>query len=37
VTVYTFPHRRALVELIQDIDLDTDVAADTTAAMEFPD
>ena len=37
LTVYTFPHLRALVELIQDIDLDTDVAADTTAAMEFPD
>jgi len=31
LTVYTFPELQALVDLIQAIDLDTDVAADTTA------
>jgi len=31
MTVYTFPDLEALVELIQNIDLDTDVAADTQA------
>ncbi|MFB6075035.1 MAG: chemotaxis protein CheC [Haloarculaceae archaeon] len=31
MTAYTFPELPALVELIQDIDLDTDVVADSTA------
>jgi chemotaxis protein CheC len=31
MTVYTFPELEDLVALIQDIDLDTDVAADTEA------
>ena len=31
MTVYTFPELDSLVELIQNIDLDTDVAADTEA------
>jgi chemotaxis protein CheC len=31
MTVYTFPELEALVELIQNIDLDTDVQADTEA------
>ncbi|MCU4802007.1 chemotaxis protein CheC [Halobacteria archaeon HArc-gm2] len=30
LTVYTFPELQALVDLIQDIDLDTDVAEDST-------
>jgi len=31
LTVYTFPQLENLVDMIQDIDLDTDVKADTTA------
>lgn len=35
LTVYTFPELQALVDLIQDIDLDTDVEEDTTADDAF--
>jgi chemotaxis protein CheC len=37
LTVYTFPHLQELVDLVQRIDVETDVQADTVAAEEFTD
>mgnify|MGYP000108349807 CR=1 FL=1 len=37
LTAYTFPRLRELVDLIQDIDLDTDVREDTTASTDIVD
>jgi chemotaxis protein CheC len=37
LTAYTFPELAELVDLIQDIDLDTDVAADTVASTDIVD
>jgi len=37
LTVYTFPEMRALVELVQGIDVDTDVGSDTVVSDELTD
>jgi chemotaxis protein CheC len=37
LTVYTFPQLRALVELVQQLDVDTDIHEDTVAADELTD
>jgi chemotaxis protein CheC len=35
LTVYTFPQMRALVDLVSDIDVDTDIHEDTVASDDL--